>query len=72
MTIMNRWELWADMARRMDTSTLQDALRDAICTAFAMDALDRATPLERGCRAGKYRDQCSVYRQELKRRGVKA
>jgi len=67
---MTPWAVWADTARRMDTFTLQDALRDAICTAFAMDALDRAMPMERGCRAGKYRDQCSVYRQELKRRGI--
>jgi len=68
---MNPWAVWEFLARRMDTYTLQCALSDAITTAFAMDALDRAMPLERGCRAGKYRDQCSVYRQELKRRGVK-
>jgi len=67
---MNRWTQWTAMARRMDTFTLQCALKDAIDTAFAMDAIDRAMPLERGCRAGKYRDQCSVYRQELKRRVI--
>lgn len=67
---MSKWALWADTARRMDTYTLQCALSDAIKTAFAMDELDRAMPLKRGCRAGKYRDQCSVYRQELKRRGI--
>ena len=67
---MTPWALWAAMARRMDTFTLQCALKDAIDTAFAMDALDRAEPMERGCRAGKYRDQCSVFRKELKRRGI--
>lgn len=63
------WTGTEQIARQMDTFTLRCALKDAIDTAFAMDALDRALPLAgNACRAGKYRDQCSVYRKVLKER----
>lgn len=63
------WQATEDYARSLDTYTLRCALKDAIDTAFAMDALDRAMPLGGNtCRAGKYRDQCSVYRKVLNER----
>jgi hypothetical protein len=63
------WQATEDYARSLDTYTLKCALKDAIDTAFAMDALDRAMPLGgNACRAGKYRDQCSVYRKVLNER----
>jgi hypothetical protein len=63
------WQATEDYARSLDTYTLRGALKDAIDTAFAMDALDRAMPLGgNACRAGKYRDQCSVYRKVLNER----
>jgi hypothetical protein len=63
------WQATEDYARSLDTFSLQCALKDAIDTAFAMDALDRAMPLGgNACRAGKYRDQCSVYRKVLNER----
>lgn len=42
-----------------------NVLLDAIKAAEAMDKIDRA---EGGDRAGKYRDQASVYRAEINRR----
>jgi hypothetical protein len=59
------WNETRRIAQSMDTYTLRCALKDAIDAAFAMDALDRALG---GDRAGKYRDQCSVYRQVLRER----
>ena len=63
------WQATEDYARSLDTYSLLFALADAVETALAMDALDRAMPLgDNACRAGKYRDQCSVYRKVLNER----
>jgi hypothetical protein len=59
------WNETRRIAESMDTFTLRCALKDAIETALSMDDLDRALG---GDRAGKYRDQCSVYRQVLRQR----
>lgn len=54
-----------ERAREMTDSELHYALLDAVKTAEAMDKIDRA---EGGDRAGKYRDQASVYRAEMNKR----
>lgn len=63
------WNATRSYAESLDTYSLLCAIQDAIEAARAMDELDRAEPLAHGaCRAGKYRDQCSVYRQVLQAR----
>lgn len=55
-------------ARTMRVEELHYARLDAVRAAEAMDRLDRALG---GDRAGRYRDEASVYRGELRRRSTK-
>ena len=56
---------WEEYARRLSYTQLISALHDTIDTALAMDQLDHAMG---GDRAGRYRDEASVYRRELQAR----
>lgn len=49
-------------AERMTVAELRHAILDCVKTAEAMDKIDRS---EGGDRAGKYRDECSVYRRAM-------
>lgn len=53
-------------AQTMTVADLHYARLDAVRTAEAMDLLDRVDDLDR---AGRYRDEASIYARELARRG---
>lgn len=57
-------------ARKMTLEALEYSAQDASAAAVAAEDLERA-----GCRVqktgGYYRDEATVYRAELRRRGVK-
>lgn len=62
------WAAKEEQARGMDTPQLQGAMRDISKTLPYADAHDRAEG--GGSIGGYYRDESSVYRAELQRRGV--
>lgn len=65
MTTAQDFTRWEEKARHMTVDALLYSVRDAAHAALAMDSLDRALG---GDRAGRYRDECSVYRREINRR----
>lgn len=66
MTIGLDFAATADKAKRMTVAELRYALADILRTLPHSDALDRE---DNGDRGGRYRDEASVYRRELGRRG---
>lgn len=59
------WERLAERAARMTDSELHYAHLDCVRAAAAMDALDAVDGLDR---AGKYRDEASVYLTAMRTR----
>lgn len=66
-TIAIDWNAAKETAKMMTTGQILGAIRDIIATLPNADAMDRANGTDLG---GKYRDQSSVYRAELKARGA--
>ena len=61
------WAGAMDHASRMSEEAIRFAIRDALDTLPYADDLDRE---DGQCRGGRYRDQISVLRGELKQRGL--
>lgn len=64
-TQANQWDTWEAKAKSMTISQLHYAILDCCKAAEAMDELDRVDGQDR---AGRYRDECSIYRTEMRRR----